>query len=591
MSRTNDWNTNLYDPVGVFVAKIGRDLGRLTSLTDLRDEHSRRLKYRGLNFRNFPATYMTVNSNGAGVTNVSVDLTEYSINATITSINDFLTNSNMSGGLSTLKNLWHRTGDYDSSPDVFLDSSNVIATNWYSDSTVGYVRLASDDMTLFTAVSSKTEYPNSLLYSYVDSGSINSLKNDSTTIITAVTRNNFTLGGIYLNSPNLDLYNISLPYYLIFDKNGVGVTGGILNVPGYSNLQYPGSSITATSDGSTYYVTSNGFGVGDFMGNQFTPDVTYNAQYSLTSRITEQGIPMDFFYSSLGFSSNSGLTSIIKTHIDHDEFIMTYGYNSYISYLSNRPINIMKTNFMGRISSSITFGNVLSQDKFTNTIDMDGNIYMFGYNNSGIRSGFGYYTTGKSRGFSLRSKKHVAKTGINLGQIISRPGSGSWTWCDVHSTDKGMEIPLMSTVVFSNYASEIYGKENNVWVLSDSVTGEQLLDVKGTPYFIYTFTGAGNYTIYNSVEDSEGNVYTASKPGYIHVINHKVKKDHDPNPDYVDSYDYGQPIPLPGRDYAAHKLAKDLEKAQDQFYNNEQVPFGSEFSVFHNPDATFRTDI
>lgn len=590
ISRTNEWNNNSYGPVGVFVAKIGRDLGRSVSLANLNDEHSRRLKYRGLNFRNFPATYMSLNYYYDGISNISLDLTEYSINATITSINNFVSNFGEPGGLSTLKNTWNRTGDYDSVPDVFLNSPNDIVTNWSSDSTIGYIRMSTDDMSLFSVISSKTDYPNSLGYSYLDSGSINSLKNDSTTLITGSTRNNFTLGGIYLNSPNLDLYNISLPYYLIVDKDGVGVTGGVLNVPGYSDPQYNGSSITATSDGSTYYVTSNGYGDGDFMGNTFSPVNKY-VQYSLTSRITEQGIHMDFFNSLLGFSGNSGLTSIIKTQINDNELVTTYGFNSFISYGSSKPINLMKTSFNGRISSSVTFGNVLSQDKFTNTIDVDGNIYMFGYNDSGIRAGYGYYTTGKLRGFSLRSKKHVAKTGINLGQIISRPGSGAWTWCDVHSTDSGMEIPLMSTVIFSNYASEIYGKENNVWILSDSVTGEQLLDVKGTPYFIYTFTSAGNYTIFNSVEDSEGNVYTTSKPGYIHVIDHKVKKDHDPNPDYVDSYDYGQPIPLPGRDYAAHKLAKDLEKAQAQFYNNEQVPFGSEFSVFHNPDATFRTDI
>jgi hypothetical protein len=590
ISRTTDWDSGLFDPTGIFVAKIGRDLGRSVSLADLNDEHSRRLKYRGFNFRNFPATYISTNSWNGGPIKVSVDLTEYSINATITVINDFNANFDMPGGLSTLKNLWNRSGDYDSVPVFFLDSSNEIATNCDTDSTVGYLRLSTEDMTLFTAASSKTDYPNPLLNSYIDGSSINSLRNDSTTLITGMTSNNFTLCGIYLNSPNLDLYNVSLPYYLIVDKNGIGVTGGIINVPGYSDLYYNGSSITATSDGSTYYIASNGFGDGDFMGNTFSPDDKYS-QYLLTSRVTEQGIPMDFTYTLLGLSSNAGRTTIIKTQIDSDNMITTYGYNSFISIGSSRPINIMKTNLSGRITSQITFGNILSTDTFTNTTDPDGNIFMFGYNYSGFRQGFGYYVTGTSRGFSLRSKKHVAKTGINLGQIISRPGSGAWTWCDVHSTDKGMEIPLMTTVVFSNYASELYGKENNIWILSDSATGEQLLDVKGTPYFIYTFTSAGNYTIYNSVEDSEGNVYTTSKPGYIQVIDHKVKKDYDPNPDYVDSFDYGQPIPFPGRDYEAHKLAKDLEKAQAQFYNSEQVPFGSEFSIIHNPDATFRTDI
>jgi PKD repeat protein len=177
-----------------------------------------------------------------------------------------------------------------------------------------------------------------------------------------------------------------------------------------------------------------------------------------------------------------------------------------------------------------------------------------------------------------------------MGQIISRPGSGAWTWCDVHSTDKGMQIPLMTTVVFNNYASNLYGKKNNKWILSNSVTGEELLNVKNTPYFIYTFTAPGNYTISNSVEDAAGNVYVQSNPGYIEVVNHKQKNPDDRNPDFVDSFDYGQPEAFPGRDYQARKLAKDLAADQASILNDEIVPFGVGFTVYHNPDATFRQD-
>jgi PKD repeat protein len=145
-------------------------------------------------------------------------------------------------------------------------------------------------------------------------------------------------------------------------------------------------------------------------------------------------------------------------------------------------------------------------------------------------------------------------------------------------------------VVFNNYASNIYGKQNNKWILSDSVTGAEILNVKSTPYFIYTFTTSGNYTIYNSVEDSFGNVYATTRPGYIEVIDHKVKRPDDRNPDAVDSFDYGQPEPFYGRDYQAQKLDKDLMIEQQRIFKSGVPPFGTQVIIPGNPDATFRSE-
>ena len=153
-----------------------------------------------------------------------------------------------------------------------------------------------------------------------------------------------------------------------------------------------------------------------------------------------------------------------------------------------------------------------------------------------------------------------------------------------------MQIPLLSTVVFSNYASDIYGKQNNKWILSNSQTGEEILNVKSTPYFIFTFSEAGNYTIYNQVDDSFGNVYAVTKPGFIEVVNHKVKKPEDTNPDYVDSFDYGYPEPFTGRDSQAMKLSKDLAESQIKIMEGNNPPIGTGLVIPNNPDATFRED-
>ena len=599
IARNDYYTLNGFSPVGVFVAKIGRDLGSTISLANINDEEAKQKKYRGLSFRNFESVENNVGfSSYPDSYKTKLDLTRYSINVGITFMNQFFIIGPFQGGLSTFKNLWGRNGDYTQTSETVCESTLDVATNFSSDGPIGYVRMSTDDMTLLATTTAASQYPDPFLdnYAYRSITSLSSLPNDNTTMITGLTFKNFSMGGLFLSPPDDSVYSSfgQMPYYIILDKNGFGVTGGVFLSPG-ADLQYSnGQSIIGTKDKSTYYVTSLGTGTGTYFGNPF--DVTtnqINIGYYLTAQLTEQGVNKSFFYSYGGFLFDNGAIRLHKAQVVMDQYILTHGFESFIGPSLNSFANVMKTSMSGKVLSDASFGNALLNPGlyFTNSTDVDGNIIMFGYNTSTIRPGSGYYTTGTNKGFVLRSKRHESKIGINLGNIISRPGSGAWTWCDVHSTDSGMQIPLMSTVVFNNYASNLYGKENNVWVLSNSVTGEELLDVKGTPYFIYTFTSPGNFTIYNSVEDSEGNVYTTSKIGYIEVIDHKVKKDLDPNPDYVDSFDYGEPLVFPGRDYQAYKLAKDLEKAQAQIYSDNQVPFGTEFKVIHNPDATFRTDI
>ena len=148
----------------------------------------------------------------------------------------------------------------------------------------------------------------------------------------------------------------------------------------------------------------------------------------------------------------------------------------------------------------------------------------------------------------------------------------------------------MSTVVFNNYASNIYGKKNNKWSLIDESNGNDLLTIKSSPYFIYTFTTPGYYSITNEVEDSEGNVYEVSKPGFIKVINHKDKRPDDKHPDFVDSTDFGYPEPPDiSRDYEVKKLQREMEQQELELFKAEQPPFGSSLVIPDDPDATFST--
>jgi PKD repeat protein len=178
--------------------------------------------------------------------------------------------------------------------------------------------------------------------------------------------------------------------------------------------------------------------------------------------------------------------------------------------------------------------------------------------------------------------------GIDLGNIISRAGSGAWTWVDVHNSNNNLYVPMLSTVFFSNYDSQIFGKRNNRWVLSNARTGEVILDVKFTPYFIYTFTESDYYSIQNTVEDSAGNIYEISKPAFITVVNQSIPKANDPNPLLVNSADYG--FTPPNKDFQSE--AADLDRSileQQIFIRSQNVPdFGSGLNIKSDENSTFR---
>jgi hypothetical protein len=584
-SRTSSWNTNSWINDSPFVAKIGRDLGGVTSFSGLgsnSDYHSDvRKSYRGLGFRHFPAIYASI---GTDIKESKVDVTKYSIDLSLKSQVDLRLNGRNPGDMSTLKNLWNRSNDGYYTSDKILGTTYPISqsTAWWGDSVLSYVRLLSDDLSLAATITSATyqTFPQGTkIRATRFLSSTKSMQNDTSTIITGVSSTSFSMAGIdFINIYGGSYYE---QFYLLVDRNGIGLTGGYLEGSA-GTIQLP----KATNDQSVYYITTEFSASGSYFGNDFIAD-SNTGTYFLTATITEQGTPKSFY----------------KTFVDQPSaslYLLDVGLSGsdqyYIAYRNSASValplyNVVKTDMNGTILSNINFGNA-AINSFATTSDADGSIFMSGYytNYTGI-TGDSYIYLPPNSGFSLLSKRYKPELGLNMGQIISRPGSGAWTWCDVHSADSGMKIPLMTTVVFNNYASNLYGKKNNKWILGNSITGEEILNVKNTPYFIYTFTTSGNYTIYNSVEDAAGNVYIKTNPGYIEVIDHKQKNPDDKRPDSVDSFDYGEPDVFPGRDYQAAKLAKDLAEEESSILSDNIIPFGVGFTVYNNPDATFRKDV
>jgi len=561
--------------IGVFVAQIEKDLGDITSFTGLTGDYNSeiRKRYKVTNFRTFPSSDLSFSNSISDLHSIS-DTTDYSVNLSIFSdSSSFFSTSN--GYLSTLKNKWGRSNDADWTNETLKDSSLY--------KFMSYVRLSNEDFSLQATSNSTGLTSGAVRY---EVGSIDSLSTDNTTLLTGMTRTGFNFGGINLVAPDT---SSDYPFFIILDNFGSGITGGIIT--GALPQAYGEYVIRSSKSDSTYYITTAYGPSGSYFGNSFYGGGT--GTYLLTAEITEQGVTKNIFAPYLDGLTQSAAQprfyEMVKSKIlPNDQYFILYTVSTGLGY---KEFHLLKSDQDGRIlddqywngDTSVTY------DLITATNDEDSNIYvassLMSYGASGP-----YVTTQPDNGFVLKSEQYVPELGINLGNIISRPGSGAWTWCDVHSSDSHLEIPLMSTVVFNNYASNIYGKKNNKWSLIDESNGNDLLTIKSSPYFIYTFTSTGYYSITNEVEDSEGNVYEVSKPGFIKVINHKDKRPDDRHPNSVDSTDFGYPEPPDiSRDYEVKKLQREMEQQELELFKAEQPPFGSSLAIPDDPDATFST--
>jgi len=538
-----------YYAPGFFVAEIEKDLGDITTFSGITGgyQESIRKSYRVLNFRTFPSIslydpvsifFYNFRSN-----QIKCGVTDYSIN---------LAFSLLEGNkISTLKNKWGRSLDSYASPELLAGPNG--------NSFLSYVNLNRTNFSIKSAICSVSSNDND--YTPI---SILSLPDGNSSLITGrCGTGTFNFGGISFSSSSVN------PFYIILDPDGTGITGGITE-----NGQ---SNIASSINESSYYVTTAFGGTGSYFGIPFEPGQT--GAFLLTAEITDHASLKNFFYSNVGQ---------INANVEYAKILSN---GQYFIFYTNSAGNyrILKTDTRGRILDFNTFGNRGFSSKAI-AFSKNSDFYMSsGIGSTGSVDGF--IPSSSPRAFVLRSEQYKPELGINLGNIISRPGSGAWTWCDVHSSDSHLEIPLMSTVIFNNYSSNIYGKKNNKWSLIDSVTGEDLLTVKETPYFIYTFTKSGYYEIYNQVEDSYGNTYETSLPGFINVTDHKDKRPDDTKPEFVDSTDYGYPEPsFIGRDYDAKKLLEDLMMQEAEIMKTNKTPFGSDVVIPDNPDATFSTE-
>ena len=612
MKEDSTNTSSLESEEGIFIMELIPDTPSYTSLRDLdsglfigvgSESNSFYLKYGVKKFRHFPALYSANPSAPNYLKSITSDSSESDI---ALAFSYDLTDPNISGNeISTLKNEWRREDDDQNAPQSLGNSSNAPYVIY------GAIALDRSTFNLKYAGQLNTE-------STVGRINVSTLSYSNTIMLNGTT-NGFNLNGfdfpwsVYAYAPFYAIVNYS-------DTSNIGVTGALIGDTGYGIDYFDSYNPNAATLGfgtknkeSYVYSTPIFGGTADqtYLGKSIT--LNDSVYYLVTSSITASNIVGNPVYGilpgNLKYITNHGFGSVLagvtgsgyvsKPRVtDRNEIVCfvagSTGFDN--SYTPSSPITqyiVKQDTSTGRVTS-LSMGDI--RDYFGESslsVSNSGDI-IFSGSNSYLASGStgpdwsNLVGTGpNSNKFIFISEQYVAPTGVNMGQIISRPGSNSWTWGDVHQSERGLEIPLMSTVFFSNYDSAIYGKQNNVWELSDSVTGEKYLNVKNTPYFIYTFVKAGYYTLYNSVSDSFGNTYSVSKKAFITVKNHTEKVANDPNPEVVNSADYGYPEPPKDRDSYIYSLEKEMVRDQAEYRKQNAVPFSSSLVIRDSSDATF----
>jgi hypothetical protein len=205
-------------------------------------------------------------------------------------------------------------------------------------------------------------------------------------------------------------------------------------------------------------------------------------------------------------------------------------------------IYLTKFNKDGTLIDIVTAGGINNDKGADLVLDENENIYITGYF-TGAGADFSQYVTSSPQGGSIdaflgKIPKERFQNGFKIGSVQSWTGSHSWSWKEEKLYEQEFEIPLASTIFINPIDSLIPGKRNHVWILVDSETEEEIVNVRKTPYFIWTFLKPGFYNISCRLQDANGNFYETTHKGKIRVVDHKTPFAGDLKPDLVNPEDF-----------------------------------------------------
>jgi hypothetical protein len=553
----------------IFLLEIEKNIGSESSYGGINFGVTGALgsSYRVKDFRIFPGVNSEYNPESSST---SIDTILYGSTLSL-SVSDYEVEivGTLEGGVSTYKDNYGRDLDLPSSSDFLFSSWSPTGAYYFKGGF--WISLGTELELLKTRVTSGT------------GGNVifNSVQKDQGTLTYLITGTSDTYSFDFIGSSLTGgTTGSNSPFYLVSSYTPSINSYNFIQTNSAPIDEYQG--IDSAYFNGKYYLATFYSGTGSFGSYSISEEADYNGYSILTAEITPSESLTEIFSNKvLPVDLNSTSLGIDDIEVGNER----QRFYSFFSQGGTASNNIYKVNPSGGLNGSIYVGGT---GHIRLSLDREDNLLAGGYRiGSTGPTALPVNTYSADNSFTALIPQYIPGTGIDLGNIISRAGSGAWTWADVSNSEGDLLVPMLSTVFFSNYASQIFGKQNNKWVLKDAKSDTVILDVKSVPYFIYTFTEAGYYTIQNSVEDSAGNVYLITKPAFIKVVNQSVATASDPNPEFVNSVDYGYPPVMPLEDNASYRLSKSLLDQQAQILKDSRPQFGSGLVLPNDPNSTF----
>lgn len=107
--------------------------------------------------------------------------------------------------------------------------------------------------------------------------------------------------------------------------------------------------------------------------------------------------------------------------------------------------------------------------------------------------------------------------GQRRGHLPSWYGSGSFTNNDLRVFKEHFLLPLAVPVFLIHNQSEIPGKDQTRWIVTNTLTGEKIIETADKPFLIINFIEESFYTVECWVTDSNGNESYTKQSGFIDV--------------------------------------------------------------------------
>lgn len=107
--------------------------------------------------------------------------------------------------------------------------------------------------------------------------------------------------------------------------------------------------------------------------------------------------------------------------------------------------------------------------------------------------------------------------GERRGQLPSYAGTGAFTNSDLRVYTDAFSVPLGVPVFLTNELSEIPGKTEHRWIVTNSLTGEKFIETKDKPFLIVNFIEEGLFDVECYVTDSNFNTSYTKRNGFLRV--------------------------------------------------------------------------